>query len=523
MLKFLRSKIHLQNPKLYIPISHVHSKTTSKYTPLSNPAIDFILNEAAQDIKPLKPSCPNPPNPQKTLVENEEKKAPFNSTVQISHPWPEWVELMDKLLKGGYFDQIGHPFGRNEMGSKFFNQIRTACLNYARDRFDLIRFLSQKDIQIVAGSGCPTLDRKVVNSGKRLRAHVGTDEGNVCSSCVLRGNCERAFVKAREDEGGRTVDVMRFLLTYGLDAIIGTVENEPCLNKKVKESVRKLLKEITEFSSEETDTEQSTASTSGWISSTQGISAHQGQDQVNVIMKPGDWKCPKCNFLNFSRNIKCLRCEGLFQERLQKLGEDEDHLPLKKGDWICEKCNFLNFAKNTRCLQCKEKPSGRQLIPGEWECESCNYINFRRNMVCLKCDHKRPKASNSSSLPSPSASDHMPYRRTRPYFGQEKQCGDEESDVIKFVETEGQHRSNSLDEAPGFVDFPLVCGKSDLSQNVQKQERWRKEMAEQSRSAAKAKENAGVFKSSITRDSRELLQLDDDEEMAEWFGRRRDN
>ena len=109
----------------------------------------------------------------------------------------------------------------------------------------------------------------------------------------MRGNCERAFVKAREDEGGRTVDVMRFLLTYGLDAIIGTVENEPCLNKKVKESVRKLLKEITEFSSEETDTEQSTASTSGWISSTQGISAHQGQDQVNVIMKPGDWKCPK--------------------------------------------------------------------------------------------------------------------------------------------------------------------------------------------------------------------------------------
>lgn len=108
----------------------------------------------------------------------------------------------------------------------------------------------------------------------------------------MRGNCERAFVKAREDESGRTVDVMRLLLTYGLDAIIGSVENKPCLNREVKESVRKLLKEVIEFSSEEIDTEEHSASTSGWISSKQGT-AHQGQDQVNVPMKPGDWKCPK--------------------------------------------------------------------------------------------------------------------------------------------------------------------------------------------------------------------------------------
>jgi len=32
----------------------------------------------------------------------------------------------------------------------------------------------------MAGAGCPSLDRKVVNSGKRLRAHVGIDEGDVC-------------------------------------------------------------------------------------------------------------------------------------------------------------------------------------------------------------------------------------------------------------------------------------------------------------------------------------------------------
>ncbi|KAL3501963.1 hypothetical protein ACH5RR_036412 [Cinchona calisaya] len=519
MLKLWRSKTNLlKNPKLYIPISHLHNKPTSKPSRFSNPAIDFILNEATQELNPSKSSPSNPPAPQKSLAENEEKEGPISSKVQISHPWPEWVELMEKLVKGGYFDQIGHPFGSNEMASKDFNQIRTACLNFARDRFDITRFLSRKDIQIIAGSGCPSLDRKVVNSGKRLRAHVGIDEGNVCSSCVLRGNCERAYVKAREDEGGRTVDVMRFLLTYGLDAIIGSVDNKPCLNTKVKGSVRKLLKEVIEFSSEEIDTGHLTSSTSGWISSEQGTSAHEGQGQDNIPMKQGDWKCPKCNFLNFSRNVKCLSCDSLFLERLRKLGEEQDHLPLKKGDWICDKCNFLNFAKNTRCLQCKEKPPKRQLNPGEWECESCNYINFKRNMVCLKCDHKRPKALNSSPLPSQSASDNTPYRRTRPYFGQEKHCRNEGVDEYKFVEAEGPQRSNSFNEVAGFIDFPLLGGKSELSQNVQKQQRWRKEMAEQSRNTAKAKENADIFKSSISQASREFLQSNDDAEMAEWFG-----
>lgn len=41
------------------------------------------------------------------------------------------------------------------------------------------RFLSQKDIGLIVTFGCPSLDRKVVNSGKRLRAHAGIDEGNV--------------------------------------------------------------------------------------------------------------------------------------------------------------------------------------------------------------------------------------------------------------------------------------------------------------------------------------------------------
>lgn len=46
--------------------------------------------------------------------------------------------------------------------------------------FVTYRYLSKKDIKVIAGCGCPSIDRKVVNSGKRLRAYVGIDEGNVC-------------------------------------------------------------------------------------------------------------------------------------------------------------------------------------------------------------------------------------------------------------------------------------------------------------------------------------------------------
>ncbi|KAL5763161.1 hypothetical protein ACOSP7_019425 [Xanthoceras sorbifolium] len=154
-------------------------------------------------------------------------------------------------------------------------------------RTSLIRYFSRKDIQIVVGCGCPSIDRKVVNSGKPLRAHVGIDEGNVCSSCNLRGNCERAYVKAREDEGGRTVDVMRILLTYGLDPITGTVENKPCQNKLVKESVRRMLKEMVEYGAKEPDSDLPNAESSKGNLLVQDHLSPKGNGHLNVPMKQG--------------------------------------------------------------------------------------------------------------------------------------------------------------------------------------------------------------------------------------------
>lgn len=58
--------------------------------------------------------------------------------VQID-PWPEWVDFMECLSKKGYFEGDRVPFLNAELGAKDFNHIRTACLDFARDRSNLIR------------------------------------------------------------------------------------------------------------------------------------------------------------------------------------------------------------------------------------------------------------------------------------------------------------------------------------------------------------------------------------------------
>uniref|UniRef100_A0A6N2M5N4 RanBP2-type domain-containing protein n=1 Tax=Salix viminalis TaxID=40686 RepID=A0A6N2M5N4_SALVM len=327
-----------KNPKFLLPISHLHSFSKTR-------DLDFLLGEV-EVLDSSKPASQKKQLPSKTNEPSDDSQPSerMESTVQISHPWPEWVDLMELLLRRGYFEADGNPVGNKELGSKDVGCIRTACLNFARDRSGLIRYFSRKDIGVIAGCGCPSIDRKVVNSGKRLRAHVGINEGHVCSSCNLRGDCERAYVKAREDEGGRAVDVMRILLTYGLDYGSCTVENKPCQkNKMVKESVRRLLKELVGLSNDELDSDLPNGKPLKRGLPLQNNSSTQEKDPINVSMKPGDWLCPKCNFLNFARKVRCLRCDGLSQERLKHLCEDQDQLPLKKGDWICASVRILRF------------------------------------------------------------------------------------------------------------------------------------------------------------------------------------
>ncbi|KAI9071553.1 hypothetical protein K1719_046486 [Acacia pycnantha] len=487
--------------------------------------LEYILNEAEefQSLKPMNGSSWHSVSDSKDFSDKDIPEKNELSAVQISHPWPEWVDLMECLMKRGYFDAEGNPFRSGELSSKESNIIRTACLNFGRDQFDLLRYLSQKDVQVIVGRGCPSLDRKVVNSGKRLRAHVGIDEGNVCSSCNLRGECERAFVKVREDEGGRTVDLMRIILTYGLDPIIGSVENKPCLNKMIKDSVRRLLRELVEHSVKDDGSNLSNSTVRVHINP-------QDRGNRKAPIKQGDWICPKCNFVNFARNIRCLSCDNLSQEKIRQLQNDQEHLPMKKGDWICNKCNFLNFARNTKCFLCKENPPKRQLSPGEWECESCNYLNFRRNMICLKCDHRRPKASNASDSSHRLQTEDQEYRKRSSNINDqtititERKNGRKGSGEWRFVEDKDENdnqRSYSRNGSSHFDNFPIAGGKRESSKSPQRIEAWKKEMLKI------------MNKSSLemTTDSEDELSSSDDQivnkgasyfttddEMEEWFG-----
>ncbi|KAK7308676.1 hypothetical protein VNO77_42296 [Canavalia gladiata] len=454
-----------------------------------------------------------------SLAPSPEKEEP---ALHVSHPWPEWHQLINCLLSKGYFNVADpNPF---QNAAKDSNFVRTACLNFGRDHSHLLRFLSQEDIGVTVAFGCPSLDRKVINSGKRLRAYVGLDEGNVCSSCNMRGDCERAFVKARDDEGGRTVDLMRIILTYGLDPIIGSVENRTCLTRKVEESVRRLLKEIVEHNTKE---ENSSFPDTTKVAIGHGHPNQQDKGKIDVqMMKQGDWLCPKCNFINFARNIKCLRCDNFFEERIKQLQEDNNHLPLKKGDWICNKCNFLNFAKNTRCLQCKERPSNRHINPGEWECDSCNYINFRRNMICLKCDHRRSivsKASNSSPQPLREDKDYYKNRKftflrhqddnsdkfPMPFEGKNRK---RDPHMWRFVEERNENRKFlSKSNDPSQLDFPIAGGNTELSE-AQRREACTNGLPNRSRQPLW---HSGTDDELCSVDERSS----DDDEMDEWFGK----
>lgn len=79
------------------------------------------------------------------------------------------------------------------------------------------------------------------------------------------------------------MDAMRVLLFYGLDHISATMENRTCLNKKANDSVRKLLKEIVEYSAAERE--------SDLLKSHEATSTEN--HDTNASATRGDWHCPK--------------------------------------------------------------------------------------------------------------------------------------------------------------------------------------------------------------------------------------
>lgn len=348
------------------------------------------------------------------------------SGVNLHHPWPEWVLFVDKLNSKGYLSNGGvdTPQVAHKIDYRDMNMMRNACLSFARDRLDIFQSLSRQDIQAVVEKGCPNLYRKSVNSGKKLRVYLQLDEGDVCSSCLLRGSCDRANVIPNESEAAAgTVDIVRILLAYALDSAVITGEKSPG-RKHIEVSARKLLLKLIELSETAPNPETSKPTViavnqkkksslladeelspdielkrgdwmcpeCNFMNFYRNLQCREcGEDgprkvsRADVEMKKGDWICPDCSYMNFARNVSCLKCKAEGPKRVSA-----DAIEMKKGDWNCPQCQFMNFASNKKCKRCQEVRPKRELIPGDWECPSCDFLNYAKNVICRKCDGDRP-------------------------------------------------------------------------------------------------------------------------------------
>ncbi|OVA01704.1 zinc finger protein [Macleaya cordata] len=374
----------------------IHRNSSASPYYLSNllPSSSPILSLSSSFTKPY-------PFPRFHLFKNSYSSSPAASvdelpeigteTVDVSHPWPEWVKFIDRLKSKGYFSESSSSVEDGDGGGDAaagiirtdLNQLKNACLTFARERFDICKSLSREDIQTVVKYGCPSLSRKAVNSAKRLRAFVRLDEGEVCGGCNLRGSCDRAYGILKESEASaRTVDIVRMLLIYALDPLVHSRE-KPNGREHIEASARKLLSELIELSETSPDPALPKPAVKPARKPQTIVDIEKSQ---NIEMKKGDWMCSKCNFMNFARNIRCLQCKEDGPKRVSV-----DEVEMKKGDWTCPKCTFMNFSRNKNCLRCQESRPKRQLQPGEWECPSCDFVNFRKNTVCLKCSCDRPR------------------------------------------------------------------------------------------------------------------------------------
>ncbi|XP_058078207.1 zinc finger protein VAR3, chloroplastic [Magnolia sinica] len=256
----------------------------------------------------------------------------------VPHQWPEWTKLLESLRAGGYFDRevrpaVGDVDGANADAFEVFEDLPgefmravNACLLFARDRTDLLRFLSKKDIEVLVENGSAFLFKNGMNSTRRLRAFLVNDGSNVL-----------------EFEKAQTVDVMRFLLSNAYSPLVASDQNNRNNRELVEASMRNLLSELVGLSGSVRE--------SGFIESMpRQFPTGYGQSPRPV-----------------GQNIE-----------------------MKRGDWICTKCSFMNFARNMKCLECNEVRPKRLLTGGEWECPQCDFFNYGRNTVCLRCDCKRP-------------------------------------------------------------------------------------------------------------------------------------
>ncbi|KAK8477526.1 hypothetical protein V6N12_046216 [Hibiscus sabdariffa] len=317
------------------PLLLHHRRPTSSLLRLSRPRmqLSFFRQFHVPPPCPLLPTTTNKkdsslflPRPSPRHFHAQTASSNFSNSSVLTppnHPWPEFSTLLNNISAAGYFNS---PHTSNELAAhaslfpEEFLAVLNACLAFARDKTDLLRLLSRKEIEMVVREGKPFLFKDGEESARRLMAFLSSGESNVAD--VDKAN---------------TFDLMRFLLSYASNATFSLDRTSLYNTELVESSVRHLLGELAK------------------LSDSPSVSNYSEDDQTRQMAR------------SFRPNIE-----------------------MKRGDWICPRCNFMNFARNVKCLECEEARPKRQLTGGEWECPQCDFFNYGRNTVCLRCDCKRP-------------------------------------------------------------------------------------------------------------------------------------
>ncbi|KAI4325577.1 hypothetical protein MLD38_030962 [Melastoma candidum] len=241
---------------------------------------------------------------------------------------PEWNSFLSYLSSGGYFD--GKDRGaflspEDELvegvaySEEFFRGI-SACLAFARDWPFLLRQVDKRDVEVLIRCASPDLFKSREVSSQRMSLFLSNED-----------------TAAANSDASQTVDLMKYILSSTILARAGLSYQE------LSKSVRNLLDQMVK------------------LSCSTPVSNYA--DNVNSLY-PGGY--------------------GISQRpRGQKI-------EMKRGDWMCPRCNFMNFARNVKCLECEEARPKRQLTGDEWECPQCDFFNYGKNISCLRCDCKKP-------------------------------------------------------------------------------------------------------------------------------------
>ncbi|KAF6144588.1 hypothetical protein GIB67_006080 [Kingdonia uniflora] len=452
---------------------YINKTLLSKPKPHLSQTLHSLSHRPPLLLLPLKPTttlpqllCRNIASSAVSLVDNGE-------TTATLHPWPEWVTFIGKLQSKGYFVEgfcaVGDVGGGGVIGNNL-SHVKIACLNFARERFDLLKSLSKSDIKTIVEHGCPNLQRKAVTSAKRLRVFVRLDESDVCSACNLRASCDSAYVILKDnEEDARTVDIVRMLTMYAQDPLVLSGGEKPHGRENVEESVRKLLSELVELSDTTPNPElpipavrtprrKEKSEVFKDRENSQRVERTPRRNEVpqmfkdrgyspKVERKSGDWICSKCDYNNFARNLRCLECK---QEGPKILAYAP--VEMKKGDWNCPECQFINFARNRICIRCSER---RHLEYGDWECPS-NWLTREYillvDVIFLTSEETCHASNVTANAPNDMA---LQYEDTIAFFLLSQGVQQKSRDLVFTTDTILKDFPKKELDAEGDLEFPI--------------------------------------------------------------------